>query len=210
MLNYQKFHYAAYYLEDKNGDFLRCSRRDCFARAEKPTKDNPWKQRWYYDPDQSMAIRLARTEENDTIHRFNQAWLKREERYVDDAKACTWEKTKNCDQKCEACTRKNTIRVLRLDKNWDRPEEVGKTEVKLGIASVDDLEEIAADAILYSELYAALNELEPNQRQLIFSLDFEGETRRYYAAKLGITHQAVTKRRAKAIEDLRELMSGEK
>ena len=79
MLNYQRFPYKEYFLENEYGDFIRCSRRECFARAEKPTKDNPWKQRWYYDPDQSMAIRLARTEENDAIHRFNQASLKRVE-----------------------------------------------------------------------------------------------------------------------------------
>ena len=146
----------------------------------------------------------------DEIHRFNQAWLKGEERYKSDTEACTWKGTKNCDQDCAVCNRQNTKRVLRLDNDWDRPDEAGKTEAKLGIASVDNLEEMVADTILYRELYAALEELESDQLQLILSLDFEGETRRNYAAGLGISHQAVTKRRKKAIQDLRELMGIEK
>lgn len=210
MLNYQKFRYGAYFLENEHGDLIRCSRRECFGKAEPSTEENLWKQRWYYDPEQSMAVRLARTEHNDEIHRFNQAWLKGEERYKSDTEACTWKGTKNCDQDCAVCNRQNTKRVLRLDNDWDRPDEAGKTEAKLGIASVDNLEEMVADTILYRELYAALEELESDQLQLILSLDFEGETRRNYAAGLGISHQAVTKRRKKAIQDLRELMGIEK
>lgn len=205
MLNYQKFHYDAYYLENKDGDFIRCSRRDCFARAEKPTKDNPWKQRWYYDPDQSMAIRLARTKENDTIHRFNQAWLKREERYDDVTESCVWKDTSNCDQNCVECNRKNMKRVIRLDKGWDSSEEL-----EFQVPDDFDLEELFAESVLIKELLSTLDDLSSDEYFLLKALYVDERTHRDYASELGISHQAVGKRKNKLINELKAQMKSRK
>jgi hypothetical protein len=67
MKNYQKLYYQRYYAQNENGEHLPVSRRECFAPGEEPTAANPFKQRWYYDPEGGYALRLARTRQGDVL-----------------------------------------------------------------------------------------------------------------------------------------------
>jgi len=81
MRNYQKLYYQHYYEMLPSGVETEITRRECFAPAEVPTPANPFKQRWYYDPEASYAIRLPRNKLGDVLGKRNAADLKAAERY---------------------------------------------------------------------------------------------------------------------------------
>ena len=81
MRNYQKLYYQHYFVMLPNGTETEVTRRECFAPAEEPTPTNPYKQRWWYDPEASYAIRLPRNQMGDNLGKRNAANLKAEERY---------------------------------------------------------------------------------------------------------------------------------
>lgn len=81
MKNYQKLYYQHYYEILPNGTETEVTRRTCFAPAEDPTMTNPFKQRWYYDPEASYVIRLPRNQMGDDLGKRNAADLKATERY---------------------------------------------------------------------------------------------------------------------------------
>lgn len=76
MLKYQSLHYLEYKEMFSNGECRSISRHECFAPTQKPTASNPLIQRWYYSPDQTIAIRLPRNAMGDEIGRENAADLK--------------------------------------------------------------------------------------------------------------------------------------
>ena len=82
MKNYQSLHFDRYYVMDGHGNHVSCSRCECFA-APDDLPDCPYKQRWLYDEEAGYAVRLPRTKLGEDLGRFNQAYLKREERYRD-------------------------------------------------------------------------------------------------------------------------------
>ena len=81
MKNYQKLYYQHYYEMLLNGMETEVTRRACFAPAEDPAHANPFKQRWYYDPEASYVIRLPRNQMGDDLGKRNAADLKATERY---------------------------------------------------------------------------------------------------------------------------------
>lgn len=82
MLNYQKLNYHRYFVMNARGESRQCSRSECFA-APDDLPGCPYKQRWLYDEEAGYAVRLPRTKLGDELGRFNQAFLKKEERYRD-------------------------------------------------------------------------------------------------------------------------------
>ena len=81
MRNYQKLYYHNCFEMLPNGTETEVTRRECFAPAEEPTPVNPYKQRWWYDPEASYAIRLPRNQMGEILGKRNAANLKAEERY---------------------------------------------------------------------------------------------------------------------------------
>jgi hypothetical protein len=123
MKNYQRVNYRKYYAQDENGNYVEVDRKTCFATAELPTEDNPYKQRWFYDEEAGYVIRLSRTKQSEDIHRFNSTSLKREERYRNGKFACIYKDTNKCSQECNRCDYKNTSRTVELDKNWSNDND---------------------------------------------------------------------------------------
>ena len=76
MKNYQKLYYQHYYEMLPDAMETEVTRRACFAPAEDPTHANPFKQRWYYDPEASYVIRLPRNQMGDDLGKRNAADLK--------------------------------------------------------------------------------------------------------------------------------------
>lgn len=120
------------------------------------------------------------------------AWAehKRKER----EKRCRDEKGNRCSGDCSICNKQRTGSVLSLDRFTDEGFEVADTF---------DLAELIADKLLLEELYAALNELDPENRRImeLFSI---GKTEREIAADIGLSQKAINKRKTKLFSQLRE------
>ena len=65
MKHYQKLYYKHFYAQNENGEYVPVTKQVCFAAAETPDENNPYKQRWFYDPEAGYAVRLARTSDGD-------------------------------------------------------------------------------------------------------------------------------------------------
>jgi DNA-directed RNA polymerase specialized sigma subunit len=72
-----------------------------------------------------------------------------------------------------------------------------------------DVAELVADNLLLEQLVHSLDDLELDERTLISALYYNERTERDYAAEIGISHQAVGKRKQKVIEKLRCILGTE-
>lgn len=120
------------------------------------------------------------------------AWAegKRRER----EKRCFDEKGCRCLKDCSACPRQRTGTVLSLEGLF---EDHGYQ-----IADPVDIEELITDQLLLEELFAALEELDPDNRR-IMELFSRGQSEREIAADIGLSQKAVNKRKAKLLKELR-------
>jgi DNA-directed RNA polymerase specialized sigma24 family protein len=118
---------------------------------------------------------------------------KRKER----AKRCRNEYGFRCTNDCRTCNKLREGDVLSLDRF---------TEDGFEVADPVDIAELAADRLLLEQLVACLDDLEPDERTLIDALFYNDRTERDYAAEIGISHQAVGKRKQKVVDKLRALM----
>ncbi|MFU0800235.1 MAG: Sigma-70 family RNA polymerase sigma factor [Xylanivirga thermophila] len=189
MKNYQRVNYRKYYAQDENGNYVEVDRKTCFASSEPPTEDNPYKQRWFYDEEAGYVVRLSRTKESEDIHRFNSSSLKREERYRNRKFSCIWEKTKNCDQNCEQCNRKNKSRTVELDKTWTGNDD----EMESSFTPIDTSQnvlKIIEDKELMAALLVAYDGLS-SEDKLLFNALINKEKKKVIAEKLNITVDGV-------------------
>ena len=144
MKNYQKLYYQHYYEQKPNGEYVAVSRRECFAPAEDPSPANPYKQRWWYDPEASYAIRLPRTQMGEMLGKRNAANLKAEERYQ--------------ARKAEKCPGE-----------LDKPIACGDDGNTVFLEVVDETADVLAileDRERLSALISAINKLAPDDREL--------------------------------------------
>ena len=144
MRNYQKLYYQHYFQMFPNGTETEVTRRECFAPAEDPSPANPHKQRWWYDPEASYAIRLPRTKMGEMLGKRNAANLKAEERYQ--------------ARKAEKCPGE-----------LDKPIACGDDGNTVFLEVVDETADVLAileDRERLSALISALNKLAPDDREL--------------------------------------------
>ena len=190
MKNYQRLYYKNYYAQNEKGEYIPVSKKACFAPAEPPTEDNPYKQKWFYDPEAGYAVRLERNKQNEDIHRLNDTSLKREERYNNKKFSCIWKDTSNCNQDCIKCTRRNTCRTVELDKTWTSEKKDEMNSIFDPIDETHNITEILEDKELISILSSALDKLSAEDKQL-FSYLINKEGKKSIAEKLNITVDGV-------------------
>lgn len=189
MKNYQSIYYKNYYAKNEEGKYVEVDREVCFAPAEQTTKENPYKQRWFYDVEAEYAVRLDRNQVNEDTHRFNSSSLKKEERYKYRKFACIWKNTSNCDQNCNSCNRKNTSRTVELDKTWTG----NSGEMESSFAPIDETQDIFGD-IENKEFVAVLVEAYEGlstEDQLLFNSLVERKAKKEIAKLLDITVDGV-------------------
>lgn len=120
------------------------------------------------------------------------AWAehKRKER----EKLCRDENGNRCTGDCSKCKKQRTGSVLSLDRFTDEGFEV---------ADAVDMVELIAEKLLFEELYAALEELDPDNRRImeLFSI---GKNEREIATDIGLSQKAINKRKTKLFSQLRE------
>lgn len=104
MIDYKHFRYNEYRIMSTVGETEVVNRFECFKKGDKPTADNPFKQRWFFSPDQGLAIRLPRNELGERIYRYNDTELRAINREATAANACLAQKGKaNCPITCANC-----------------------------------------------------------------------------------------------------------
>ncbi len=102
--------------------------------------------------------------------------------------------TKRCTDDCSKCDKQRTGSILSLDKF---------TEEGFEVADTVDIAELVADRLLFEELYAALEELDPDNRRILelFSI---GKSEREIAVDIGLSQKTINKRKTKLFDQLRE------
>ncbi|ABZ85440.1 hypothetical protein HM1_2931 [Heliomicrobium modesticaldum Ice1] len=102
---------------------------------------------------------------------------------------------KRCTGDCSKCEKQRTGSILSLD---SLTEESGFEP-----SDPIDIAELIADKLLFEELYAALEELDPDNRRImeLFSI---GKSEREIAAEIGLSQKAVNKRKNKLFAQLRQ------
>ena len=156
----------------------------CFSSSEPPTKDNPYKQRWFYDEEAGYVVRLSRTQESEDIHRFNSSSLKKEERYRNRKFACIYKDTNKCNQDCDRCKCKNTSRTVELDKNWANDNDE-KDSFFTPADDSQDILNILEDKELRSILQSAFESLS-FEDQLLFNCLIEKKSKKEIARLLNL------------------------
>jgi DNA-directed RNA polymerase specialized sigma24 family protein len=103
-------------------------------------------------------------------------------------------RTKRCTADCSQCDKQRTGSALSLDKFLEDGYEA---------ADPVDIAELVADMLLYEELYAALEELDPDNRRImaLFSI---GMSEREIAADIGLCQKTINNRKPKLLAHLRE------
>ncbi|AGL03763.1 RNA polymerase sigma factor [Desulfoscipio gibsoniae] len=122
------------------------------------------------------------------------AELKRQERekrcLISDGKG----KTKRCMEDCSQCDKQRIGSVLSLEKFSEDGYE---------IPGSFDVAELVAEKLLFEELAAALDELDP-QNKRIAELYGDGMSERQIADKVGLSQRTVNKRKAKIFGQLHQ------
>jgi len=170
MKNYQHGNYRQYFAQNANGECVSVSRHECFAPGEEPTAGNPFKQRWFYDPEAGYAVRLERNRRGEDTYRANDTFLKREERYQQRKTQCVLRGTKECDGGCKDCDRTRLSRTLELDRTYASNEAEDGPDSRFELMDESDIAEIIADKLLLKALHATLgallDKLSPDEREL--------------------------------------------
>jgi len=95
--------------------------------------------------------------------------------------------TKRCTGDCSKCDKQRTGSVLSLDKF---------AEEGCDVADTIDISELVADKLLFEELYAALEELDPENRR-IMKLYAVGKSERAIADAIGLSQKSINNRKKK-------------
>lgn len=202
MRYYQKLYYKHFYAQNEKGQYIPVSKKVCFAPAEASDADNPYKQRWFYDPEAGYVVRLARTLEGDKLGRRNAADLRSAERYEEGKTECVLKDKKECNHDCEFCTKRNTRRTIELDKSWNK-NVADEMENRFDAADeTADINDILEDRELLSILISVLDKLLPEDREL-WQCMVRGDKKQNVADRFNITLDGLYYREKRLCSTLR-------
>jgi hypothetical protein len=201
MKNYQKLHYSDYQEMLPTGECRETTRCECFAPSKPPTKDDLFIQRYYFDLESGLAVRLPRNKMGDTTGKRNAADLKAEERRKIRQYHCVWKDTDNCDHACENCNYKNKSRNVELDKNWNNEDFDSKTRFDIADEAAD-IAAIIEDKEKLSILFAALAQLSSDDQDL-WDFLVKNEKKQVIADHFGLTLDGVRYREQRLYKKIR-------
>ena len=183
MKNYQRCIYSNYQVMFPNRECTRVTRKECFAAPTPPTAANPYPQRWYYDPESGLVVRLPRNKMGNDLAKQNAADLKAEERQRERYDGCAARRGEvrcpvtcsrcpmkencvskhkaangaKCRKKCEVCFQPCVSRCL---------ERMRKPIYGSNSYVADQSPAIAEEKALLKALFSALDRLTPDARVL--------------------------------------------
>jgi RNA polymerase sigma factor (sigma-70 family) len=198
-----------YFIVDEYSNHTSVTRAECLARQDAP--DGQPTQRWFVDEESGLVVRLPRTKESEELARDNMQFFWREAKRREREFGCIYKGTDKCNGwkrneggsiGCDSCERRNVSRTVETDMFSDNNGE----KLACEHAHPFNMEEFVADKLLFEHLAKALDEVGEDDKSLLDALFIDGRSERDYAAEIGISHQAVGKRKAKALEKLRGIM----
>jgi len=164
------------------------------------TRDNQSqpKNKDFYDGAWHLTINNHVIEVTEEVYRAYKQPLWAERKRKEREKRCMISdgkgKTKRCTDDCSKCDKQRSGTILSLD---------GLAEEScFEPADSVDIAELVAGKLLLEELFAALDELDPDNRR-IMALFANGKSEREIAADIGLSQKAINKRKAKLFEQLR-------
>lgn len=130
------------------------------------------------------------------------AWTEHKRRERE--KRCRDEKGSRCTKSCRACDLERAVKELEPIERTGSALSLDRfTEEGFEVASSVDIADFVADKLLLEELYAALEELDPDNRR-IMKLFAIGKSEREIAADIGLSQKAINKRKTKLFAQLQE------
>lgn len=130
------------------------------------------------------------------------AWAegKRKEREI----RCLDERGNRCTKSCRECDLERAKNGLPPIERTSSTLSLDKfTEDGFQVSDTVELAELVADRLLLEELFAALEELDPENRRII-ELFSNGKSERDIAADIRLSQKAINKRKTKLFAQLRE------
>ncbi len=154
----------------------------------------------FYDGSWHLTIEDQVVEVTEEVYRAYKQPLWAERKHEEREKRCIISngkgKTKRCMEDCSTCDKQRTGSVLSLDKfsddGFDVPDSI-------------NIDELVEDKLLLEELFAALDELDPENRRIaeLFSM---GKTERDISEYIGCAQKTVNNRKIKIFAQLREAL----
>ena len=91
---------------------------------------------------------------------------------------------------------------------YQRPLSLERAEEELGFLPLSSfsVESYVIQKELYQAVYVAIENLESEQKQIIFSYYFEGKTQKQIGAELDVCQKTVSNKKKEVIEQLQELL----
>lgn len=164
------------------------------ANHDQPTNKD------FYDGTWHLTIEDQVVEVTEEVYRAHKQPLWAERKRQERERRCIISNgkggTKRCMEDCSTCDKQRTGSVLSLDKFSDDGFDVSDSV---------NIDELVEDKLLLEELYAALDELAPENRRIaeLFSM---GKTEREIAKYIGCSQKTVNNRKPKIFAQLREAL----
>ncbi len=164
------------------------------ANHDQPTNKD------FYDGTWHLTIEDQVVEVTEEVYRAHKQPLWAERKRQERERRCIISNgkggTKRCMEDCSTCDKQRTGSVLSLDKFSDDGFEVSDSV---------NIDELVEDKLLLEELFAALDELDPENRRIaeLFSM---GKTEREIAKYIGCSQKTVNNRKPKIFAQLREAL----
>ena len=164
------------------------------------TKQGQPKNKDLYDGAWHLTIEDQVVEVTEEVYRAYKQPLWAERKREEREKRCIISngkgKTKRCMEDCSTCDKQRTGSTLSLDKFSD---------VGFDVPDSTNIDELVEDKLLLEELFAALDELDPENRRIaeLFSM---GKTEREIAKYIGCSQKTVNNRKPKIFAQLKEAL----
>jgi len=206
--NFMKHNFKNYYAPDGKGGYKEVNRSECFTYDINSFSGN-YPQQWYWDIENSFAIRLEQNRVGKRICNEARAERRRAlkahlEQFGCVSKECVtckgWDVVSGNESKCDSCAKHITF--FPLDAEYDSGD--GGKAVHYDIESGEDTnpEHQAEATALHKILRRALQEFNADE-QLLWTLLVAGTKKKVIAARFGWTLDQLSYRQLKLYAKLR-------
>ncbi|MCL2053355.1 MAG: hypothetical protein FWG90_02785 [Oscillospiraceae bacterium] len=169
--NFMKHNFSNYYAPDGKGGYKEVTRGVCFAYDKESSFSGKYPQRWYWDVQNSFAIRLERNEKGKRIYNEARAERRRAAKDYLEMYGCVRKECMTCkgydevvrgESKCDSCA--NHVTFIVLDEELDNSD--GAKGVPFEIRANVDVEQQVETSFLLETLHEVLQTLDRDEQEL--------------------------------------------
>jgi len=206
--NFMKHNFKNYYATDGKGGYKEATRGECFAYDAGSFKGN-YPQQWYWDFENSFAIRLERNGHGEKIHNEARAERRRAQKAYLEEHGCVhkecfkckgWEEIIDGEIKCDSCVKHITF--ISLDEEHENGDGEKTVRLEIEAGADTDPEQQAITSELLKTLNRVLQTLGTNER-VLWKFLVSGAKKKVIAAHFGWTLKQLEYRELKLYTKLR-------